>query len=204
MPSAREGTRPQRALSRKAFLAATAGSLVAVGAGLVAADRLLIPQRLDEVADGSRLYDYVVDGTKFDAVDWTLANMSDVGRLSLGSSEFYISKNLVAQCPQAVFGESNCGIDLTYIGEAYDQSLWQTIAAGAYAQQKAPGHLSSRSGLALAGDCHIADEPARDSAANANRRRGSYRSLRNRQSRCRRYYWCQGCRYSRYRRCRQF
>lgn len=135
MPSAREGTRPQRALSRKAFLAATAGSLAAVGAGLVAADRLLIPQRLDEVADGSRLYDYVVDGTKFDAVDWTLANMSDVGRLSLGSSEFYISKNLVAQCPQAVFGESNCGIDLTYIGEAYDQSLWQTIAAGAYASR---------------------------------------------------------------------
>lgn len=135
MPSAREGTRPQRALSRKAFLAATAGSLAAVGAGLVAADQLLIPQRLDEVADGSRLYDYVVDGTKFDAVDWTLANMSDVGRLSLGSSEFYISKNLVAQCPQAVFGESNCGIDLTYIGEAYDQSLWQTIAAGAYASR---------------------------------------------------------------------
>ena len=53
----------------------------------------------------------------------------------LGSSEFYISKNLVAQCPQAVFGESNCGIDLTYIGEAYDQSLWQTIAAGAYASR---------------------------------------------------------------------
>ena len=43
MPSAREGTRPQRALSRKAFLAATAGSLAAVGAGLVAADRLPTP-----------------------------------------------------------------------------------------------------------------------------------------------------------------
>ena len=73
--------------------------------------------------------------TKFDAVDWTLANMSDIGRLALGSSEFYVSKDLVPQCPEVVFGEHNCGVDLTYIGEAYDQSLWQAIAAGAYASR---------------------------------------------------------------------
>ena len=39
----------------------------------------------------------------------------------------------MAQCPQAVFGENVTGVDLTYVGEAYDQSLWQAIAAGAYA-----------------------------------------------------------------------
>ncbi len=58
--------------------------------------------------------------------------MSDDGHLAFGSSEFFISKDKVAQCPQAVFGEQVCGVDLTYVGEAYDQSLWQAIAAGAY------------------------------------------------------------------------
>lgn len=31
-----------------------------------------------------------------------------------------------------MFGENNAGVDMTYIGEGYDQSLWQAIAAGAY------------------------------------------------------------------------
>ena len=59
--------------------------------------------------------------------------MSDDGHLAFGSSEFFILKDKVAQCPQAVFGENVTGVDLTYVGEAYDQSLWQAIAAGAYA-----------------------------------------------------------------------
>ena len=36
------------------------------------------------------------------------------------------------QCPQAVFGENVTDVDLTFVGEAYDQCLWQAIAAGAY------------------------------------------------------------------------
>ena len=83
--------------------------------------------------DPARLYDYVYSGTKSQSVPFTTASMSDDGHLAFGSSEFFISKDKVAQCPQAVFGENVTGVDLTYVGEAYDQSLWQAIAAGAYA-----------------------------------------------------------------------
>ena len=64
-------------------------------------------------------------GTKSQSVPFTTASMSDDGHLAFGSSEFFISKDKVAQCPQAVFGENVTGVDLTYVGEAYDQSLWQ-------------------------------------------------------------------------------
>ncbi|MFR3092778.1 MAG: D-alanyl-lipoteichoic acid biosynthesis protein DltD [Eggerthella lenta] len=83
--------------------------------------------------DPARLYDYMYSGTKSQSVPFTTASMSDDGHLAFGSSEFFISKDKVAQCPQAVFGENVTGVDLTYVGEAYDQSLWQAIAAGAYA-----------------------------------------------------------------------
>lgn len=86
--------------------------------------------------DPARLYDYVYSGTKSQSVPFTTASMSDDGHLAFGSSEFFISKDKVAQCPQAVFGENVTGVDLTYVGEAYDQSLWQAIAAGAYAPAK--------------------------------------------------------------------
>ena len=59
--------------------------------------------------------------------------MSDDGILTFGTSELYISSPLVNQCPQKVFGETVSGVDMTYVGEAFDQSLWQAIAAGAYA-----------------------------------------------------------------------
>lgn len=85
-------------------------------------------------ADESRLYDYTYASGKSENVDFVLANKSSDGILCFGSSEFYISKDTVAECPQAVFGEDNyCGVDMTYIGEGYDQSLWQAIAEGAYA-----------------------------------------------------------------------
>ena len=63
--------------------------------------------------------------------------MSDDGYLVLGSSEFYIGKKLVPQCPAAVFGEHVTGVDMTFVGEAYDQSLWHAIAAGAYGSKVA-------------------------------------------------------------------
>lgn len=85
--------------------------------------------------DPARLYDYVYSGTKSKSTAFTLAAMSDDGYLAFGSSEFYISKDKVAQSPQVVFGENVTGVDLTYVGEAYDQSLWQAIAAGAYGNQ---------------------------------------------------------------------
>ncbi|RDB61705.1 D-alanyl-lipoteichoic acid biosynthesis protein DltD [Gordonibacter sp. 28C] len=106
-------------------------------AGLLAAalafagfDAFLLPSPTDH--DPARLYDYVYSDAKSESTAFTLSAMSDDGYLAFGSSEFYISKDKVAQCPQAVFGENACGVDLTYIGEAYDQSLWQAVAAGAY------------------------------------------------------------------------
>ena len=56
--------------------------------------------------DPARLYDYVYSGTKSKSTAFTLAAMSDDGYLAFGSSEFYISKDKVAQSPQVVFGEN--------------------------------------------------------------------------------------------------
>ena len=104
--------------------------LLAVALGLAGVCAMLPAQTS---YDPARLYDYVYSGTKSQSVPFTTASMSDDGHLAFGSSEFFISKDKVAQCPQAVFGENVTGVDLTYVGEAYDQSLWQAIAAGAYA-----------------------------------------------------------------------
>ena len=115
-------------MGRRLFLGASAG-LALAAAGILATDRLLPSEGQ---ADQLRMYDYVYSGPKSENVNFTLANMSADGYLTFGSSEFYISKSLVRQCPQAVFGENVTGVDLTFIGEAYDQCLWQAIAAGAY------------------------------------------------------------------------
>lgn len=89
-----------------------------------------LPRQTDH--DPTRLYDYVYSGVKSESTAFTLSSMSADGHLAFGSSEFYISKDKVAQCPQVVFGENVTGVDLTFVGEAYDQSLWQAVAAGAY------------------------------------------------------------------------
>ena len=94
------------ALSGTGLLAAVLSGIVALGLGLVAFES--------------------------ENVDFVANNMSADGLLCFGSSEWYISKDRVSMCPQAVFGESSAGVDMTYIGEGYDQSLWQAIAAGAY------------------------------------------------------------------------
>lgn len=112
------------------LLAAVLSGIVALGLGLVAFDRLVLPG--NGAADGSRLYDYVYATGKSENVDFVANNMSADGLLCFGSSEWYISKDRVSMCPQAVFGESGAGVDMTYVGEGYDQSLWQAIAAGAY------------------------------------------------------------------------
>ena len=112
------------------LLAAVVVGAVALGAGLWAFDAFVLPG--NGRADASKLYDYVYATGKSENADFVTSNMSDDGYLCFGSSEWYISKNRVSMCPQAVFGESNSGVDMTYIGEGYDQSLWQAIAAGAY------------------------------------------------------------------------
>ncbi len=112
------------------LLAAVLCGIAVLGLGLVAFDVLVLPSNAQ--ADTSRLYDYVYATGKSENVDFVANNMSSDGYLCFGSSEWYISKNLVSTCPQAVLGESGAGVNMTYIGEGYDQSLWQAIAAGAY------------------------------------------------------------------------
>lgn len=127
-----------RGLGLLSFPQVSGGSLLcavllgaaALGIGLLAFDGLVLPG--NGRADASRLYDYVYAQGKSENVDFVTNNMSDDGHLCFGSSEWYVSKNRVSMCPQAVFGENNAGVDMTYIGEGYDQSLWQAIAAGAY------------------------------------------------------------------------
>lgn len=94
-----------------------------------ALDKLVLPG--NGWADTGRLYDYVYASSKSENVDFLTANMSNDGYLCFGSSEWYISKGRVSMCPQAVFGETDAGVDMTYVGEGYDQSLWQAITAGA-------------------------------------------------------------------------
>ena len=135
-PAGGKGCR--RGLGLLSFPQVSGGSLLcavllgaaALGLGLLAFDRLVLPG--NGRADASKLYDYVYAQGKSENVDFVTNNMSDDGHLCFGSSEWYVSKNRVSMCPQAVFGENNAGVDMTYIGEGYDQSLWQAIAAGAY------------------------------------------------------------------------
>ena len=120
----------KRARTGVRLLRGVLAGLLAAALGLAGVCAMLPAQT---AYDPARLYDYVYSGTKSQSVPFTTASMSDDGHLAFGSSEFFISKDKVAQCPQAVFGENVTGVDLTYVGEAYDQSLWQAIAAGAYA-----------------------------------------------------------------------
>ena len=122
---------PEKKVSGMILLKGVVAGLVAIA--LVMGGVCCALPRQGDVADQTRLYDYVYSGTKSESVDFTTTNMSDDGILTFGTSELYISSPLVNQCPQKVFGESVSGVDMTYVGEAFDQSLWQAIAAGAYA-----------------------------------------------------------------------
>lgn len=122
---------PEKKVPGMLLLKGVVAGLVAIA--LVVGGVCCALPRQGDVADQTRLYDYVYSGTKSESVDFTTTNMSDDGILTFGTSELYISSPLVNQCPQKVFGESVSGVDMTYVGEAFDQSLWQAIAAGAYA-----------------------------------------------------------------------
>jgi len=78
-------------------------------------------------------YGYVYSGDKSSSVAFNTASMQDDSMLVFGSSELSTPSGLIPEVPAAVFGKNRYGLDLTYVGEAYDQSLWQGIAAGAYA-----------------------------------------------------------------------
>ena len=121
---------PRRLGPGARLLVAVVSGLAVLAVGTVALVAWVLPG--NGPADPTRLYDYVYADGKSENADFVLANMSSDGYLCFGSSEFYISKDKVSMCPQSVFGENVTGVDMTYIGEGYDQSLWQAIAAGSY------------------------------------------------------------------------
>ncbi len=100
-PSNNRGAAPTgMALLRSVLVGLLVAALVLTGAYFA------LPAQ--DAHDPARLYDYVYSGVKSESTAFTLSTMSDDGHLAFGSSEFFISKDKVAQCPQAVFGEQVC------------------------------------------------------------------------------------------------
>lgn len=89
-------------------------------------------------ADANREYSYVYSGAKSSSVDFVEAGMDDTSLLTFGSSEFSTPSRLVPQVPSQVFGTTDYGLRPMLVGEAFDQSLWHTIALGAYADAGIP------------------------------------------------------------------
>lgn len=99
--------------------------------GIVAACAALLPSQ--DVADQGLEYGYVLSGTKSESVDFTLAAAHEDTYFLFGSSELATIPEVVPTAPDRVLREYDCGMQFMYIGDAYDQSLWMAIAAGAYA-----------------------------------------------------------------------
>lgn len=85
----------------------------------------------DEIPEDSN-YGYVYSGAKSESIPFAMNSVPKDAVLVFGSSELATSKNVVREVPLTVFGENDTGVNLQLIGEAFDQSLWQAIAAGAY------------------------------------------------------------------------
>lgn len=100
---------------------------------VVAVVYAVLPQQ--NSVNESKNYAYVYSGAKSASVPFAVAGAPDNAMLLFGSSELSTPSSLVAQVPAVVFGEHNYGLDLMFVGEAFDQSLWQGIAAAAYAPQ---------------------------------------------------------------------
>ena len=106
--------------------------VLALFAGTVLAVQLLLPAQTSLVRDGWS-YGYVYSGAKSQSTALVTADMQENDMLLFGSSELSTPPDLVPEIPAVVFGLNNYGLQLSCIGEAYDQSLWHAIAAGAYA-----------------------------------------------------------------------
>lgn len=100
-------------------------------AAFVALEVLLPTQ---DATDANKNYGYVYSGAKSSSVSFTMNSTEDNSLLLFGSSELSTPETLIPEVPSEVFGQHNYGVNLTYVGEAYDQSLWHAIAAGAYSR----------------------------------------------------------------------
>lgn len=117
---------------RTRAIACAIGVAAALFCCVVVAICLLLPAQASMPRAGQN-YGYVYSGPKSSSVDFTAASMEPGDMLLFGSSELSTPPSLVPEVPAVVFGRNPYGVELSCIGEAYDQSLWQAIAAGAYA-----------------------------------------------------------------------
>lgn len=81
-------------------------------------------------------YGYVASGSKSSSPTFTTKGAPEDAILLFGSSELSTPPSIIPEVPAMVFGFGRYGVNLAYVGEAYDQSLWQSIAVGAYAQHE--------------------------------------------------------------------
>lgn len=95
--------------------------------------QIVLPSQ--STADQKKDYGYIYSGAKSESLDFVDAASAENTVLLFGSSELSTPSSIIPQVPAEVFGMNDYGLDLMYIGEAYDQSLWQAIAAGAYGSQ---------------------------------------------------------------------
>lgn len=85
----------------------------------------------------SRNYGYEYSGARSSSTAFVRASQPDGAMLVFGSSELSTPASVVPQVPEAVFGQGRYGLQLSLIGQAFDQSLWHAVAAGAYGTDEA-------------------------------------------------------------------
>lgn len=117
-------------MSTKVLLGGVMAGVLAFGCGAAALELALPPQ--NRVATG-KIYNYECSGAKSNSVAFNTASDAADSVLLFGSSELSTNANTIPQAPSAVLGGNDYGVDVTFVGEAFDQSLWHAIAAGAYA-----------------------------------------------------------------------
>lgn len=117
-------------MSTKVLLGGVIAGVLAFGCG-VAALELALPAQ-DRVATG-RIYNYECSGAKSSSVAFNTAADAADSILLFGSSELSTTASTIPQVPAAILGGYDYGVDVNFVGEAFDQSLWHAIAAGAYA-----------------------------------------------------------------------
>lgn len=118
------------------FAALVVGALAAVVAACAIAFSAPSQANVEDGID----YGYVYSGVKSSSVPFMRSAMDSESLLMFGSSEFSTPAKTVPEVPATVFGraEYDYGLHLMLVGEAFDQSLWHSIALGACAKEGVP------------------------------------------------------------------
>ena len=105
------------------------GAVIAIAAFAVFMG--VLPSQTNAYSEYS--YNYVSDGAKSGSVDFAIENSTDDAMLLFDSSQLAVTADTVGTVPLVTLGDNSYGVDVNYIGQAFDQSLWHAIAAAAYA-----------------------------------------------------------------------